>query len=206
MDDAFERYTDRVTLCDDGVYRWYYDMDMYKNKSMLWMLLRINLFIMLGASLGGAGLVGLVKHDFRDPMVRGILVVGLALLALMSVLYVIGFYIAAAVKRGNYRVHFDMREDGIELVWSPGVKQTFDTGKKVLSLAGNAMGSRRVRGRYRPSLDEVSNLAFSSVVRHKSYPQWDMIDLYVPGGKFQVYVNGTDFEEVERFILEHIRK
>ena len=52
MDDAFERYTDRVTLCDDGVYRWYYDMDMYKNKSMLWMLLRINLFIMLGASLG----------------------------------------------------------------------------------------------------------------------------------------------------------
>ena len=106
MDDAFERYTDRVTLCDDGVYRWYYDMDMYKNKSMLWMLLRINLFIMLGASLGGAGLVGLVKHDFRDPMVRGILVVGLALLAFMSVLYVIGFYIAAAVYEGYGKAFF----------------------------------------------------------------------------------------------------
>ena len=206
MDDAFERYTDRVTLCDDGVYRWYYDMDMYKNKSMLWMLLRINLFIMLGASMGGAGLVGLVKHDFKDPMVRGILAVGLALLVLMSVLYVIGFYIAAAVKRGNYRLHFDMREDCLELVWSPGVKQTFDTGKKVLALAGNALGSRRVRGRYRPSLNEVSNVAFSSVFRHRSYPQWDMIDLYVPGGKFQVYVAGEDFERVERFILERIRK
>ena len=205
MDDSFERYTDRVTLCDDGVYRWYYDMDMYKNKSMLWMLLRINLFIMLGASVGGAVLIGLVKHDFGDPMVRGIPVVGLALLALMSALYVIGFYIAAAVKRGNYRLHFDMREDGLELVWSPGVRQTFDTGKKVLTLAGNALGSRRVRGRYRPSLDEVSNLAFSSVFRHKSYPQWDMIDLYVPGGKFQVYVAREDFEQVERFILERIR-
>lgn len=206
MDDSFEIYTDRVTLCDDGVYRWYYDMDMYKNKSMLWMLLRINLFIMLGASVGGAVLVGLVKHDFKDPMVRGIFVTGLALLALMSVLYVIGFYIAAAVKRGNYRLHFDMREDGLELVWSPGVRQTFVTGKKVLTLAGNALGSRRVRGRYRPSLDEVSNIAFSSVFRHKSHPQWDMIDLYVPGGKFQVYVAGEDFERVERFILERIRK
>ena len=50
----FTDYTDRVTLFEDGAYRWHYDMDMYQNKSMLVMLEKINLFTFLGVSVGGA--------------------------------------------------------------------------------------------------------------------------------------------------------
>ena len=71
-------------------------------------------------------------------------------------------------------------------------------------LAGLAFGSRRLRGRYRPTLDEVSRLSFDAVLRVKRDPKWNMIDLSVPGGKFQVYAIGEDLDFVESFILERV--
>ena len=204
MPGEFDEYTARVTLCGDGVYRWYYDMDMFQNRSMLVMLEKINLFIFLGVSVGGALFIGLVERDFGAPMVRGILVVGLLMGLLMAALYAIGFCIAAWIKRGNYRIHFAMREDGIELVWSDRLKQGFATGRNVMALAGNAIGSRSVRGRWRPTLDEVSNAAFRSVTRVKCYPKWNMIDLSMLGGKFQVYACGEDLDRVEAYILQRV--
>ena len=167
-------------------------MDMGQNKSMLYMLEKINLFIFLGVSLGGALFIGLVRRDFGDPMVRGILLVGLAVGALMSVLYLAGFYIAARMKGGRYRIRYSMSGEGIELVWSENLRE------------GVAAVTRSARGRWRPTLDEVSSVSFSRVVRVKSFPQWDMIDLSVIGGKFQVYAAGADFGFVEKYILDRV--
>lgn len=203
MPGEFNDYTARVTQGEDGVYRWYFDMDMYQNKSMLYMLEKINLFTFLGVSAGGALLIMLIGGD--ASFARGILLVGLALCALMALLYWIGFYIFAAVKRGNYRVHFAMREDGIEIVWSDRLREGFALGGKAMALAGAAIGSRRVRGRWRPTLDEVSKVTFSTVVRYKRYPKWNMIDLSVPGGKFQVYAGSEDIGWVESYILARVR-
>ena len=203
MPGDLSRFTARVTQGEDGVYRWYYDMDMYQNKSMLYMLEKINLFTFLGVSIGGALLIMAVEGD--ASFARGILLVGLALGALMALLYWVGFYIFAGIKRGNYRIHFAMREDGIELVWSDPLKEGFAVGEKVLSLTGAAMGSRTVRGRWRPTLNEVSNLAFSSVIRYKRYPKWNMLDLSVPGGKFQVYADNADMYWVESYMLSRTR-
>ena len=198
----FNDYTDRVTLFEDGAYRWHYDMDMYQNKSMLVMLEKINLFTFLGVSVGGAILIQLVEGN--SSFARGILLIGLGLGALMALLYWIGFYIAAGIKGGNYRIRFAMREDGIELVWPDRLKEGFDTGRKALAIVGNAVGSRTVRGRWRPTLDEVSHVAFSQVIRYKSHPKWNMIDLSVLGGKFQVYARAEDFELVEQYILDRV--
>ena len=177
-------------------------MDMYQNKSMLVMLEKINLFTFLGVSIGGAILIQLVEGD--RAFARGILVIGLLMCALMAFLIWIGFYIAAGIKRGNYRIHFAMREDGIELVWPDRLKEGFDTGRKALAVVGSAVGSRAVRGHWRPTLDEVSNVAFSQVIRYKSHPQWNMIDLSLLGGKFQVYAKNEDFAFVEEYILNRV--
>ena len=192
MSEEFRDYTDRVTVGKDGIYRWRYDMDMGQNKSMLYMLEKINLFIFLGVSLGGALFIGLVRRDFGDPMVRGILLVGLAVGALMSVLYLAGFYIAARMKGGRYRIRYSMSGEGIELVWSENLRE------------GVAAVTRSARGRWRPTLDEVSSVSFAQVVRVKSFPQWDMIDLSMIGGKFQVYTAGADFGFVEKYILDRV--
>ena len=70
----FNDYTDRVTLFEDGAYRWHYDMDMAQNKSMLYMLEKINLFTFLGVSVGGAILIQLVEGN--SSFARGILLIG----------------------------------------------------------------------------------------------------------------------------------
>lgn len=195
-----------MTEGDDGVRRWYYDMDMYQNKSMLYMLEKINLFVFTGVSLGGALLIGLVSRDFGAPMVRGILVVGLAMGALMAVLYLAGFYIAAWIRGGQYRIRYSMSGEGIELVWGENLKKGMAAGRMATAAAGSAAGSRRVRGNWRPTLDEVSKASFAQVVRVKSYPQWNMIDLSMIGGKFQVYAAGADFDAVEKYILERVQE
>ena len=201
--DEFHQFTYRVTRGDDGIYRWYYDMDMYRNKSMLYTLLKVNLMIFLSVTLFGSLFLGWMK-GFDDPMVRGVALIGLAMIPAMSVLYILGYYIAAGIKQGDYRIHFEMNDDGIEIVWPSQLYEGLETGRKVMSLVGSVMGSRSVRGRWRPTLDEVSKMTFSSVLRYKSHSQWDMIDMSMLGGKFQVYATAKDFPFVESYILERI--
>lgn len=203
MPGEFDNYTARVTQGEDGVYRWYFDMDMFENKSMLYMLEKVNLFTFLGVSIGGALLIMAVEGN--ASFARGILLIGLALGALMALLYWIGFYIFAGLKRGNYRIHFAMSEEGIELVWSDRLKEGFALGGKVLSITGAAIGSRMVRGRWRPTLNEVSSVPFSTVIRIRRYPRWNLLDLSVPGGKFQVYADNADIDWVESYILSRTR-
>ena len=203
MPGEFDNYTARMTQGEDGVYRWYFDMDMFENKSMLYMLEKVNLFTFLGVSIGGALLIMAVEGN--ASFARGILLIGLALGALMALLYWIGFYIFAGLKRGNYRIHFAMSEEGIELVWSDRLKEGFALGGKVLSITGAAIGSRMVRGRWRPTLNEVSSVPFSTVIRIRRYPRWNLLDLSVPGGKFQVYADNADIDWVESYILSRTR-
>ena len=98
-----------------------------------------------------------------------------------------------------------MSEKGIELVWSDRLKEGFALGGKVLSITGAAIGSRMVRGRWRPTLNEVSSVPFSTVIRIRRYPRWNLLDLSVPGGKFQVYADSKDIDWVESYILARVR-
>ena len=204
MERASHTYTNRVTLGDDGVYRWYYDMDMYKNKSILHMLLKVNCFLFPGIMLVCVVMFGILEGDFFAPIVRGMVVISLGLWALMSLLYIVGFYIAAWLKGGRYRVYFDLREDGVNLVWPDKLNEAFDTGAKAMRVLGAATGSRRLGGRWRPTLKEVSDAPFSTVLNLIAYPQWDMLDLIVIGGKFQIYAKPEDMDLVRGFVLEHI--
>ena len=203
MPGEFDSYSPRVRRGEDGVYRWYYDMDMHQNKSMLYTLEKVNLFTFLGVSAGGALLIALIEGD--ASFARGILLIGLILGALIALLLWIGFYVFSGVKGGRYRIHFAMREDGIELVWPDRLRKGFALGEKVLSATGAAIGSPMARSRWRPTLNEVSSVTFSAVIRCKRYPKWNMLDLSVLGGKFQVYAASEDFEWVERYILDRVR-
>lgn len=75
---------------------------------------------------------------------------------------------------------------------------------RVGSAVGSAVGSGSVAGRFRPTLDEVSNLTFDHVIGYKRHPEWDMIDLSPPYGKFQVHAEGDDLELVERYVLDRV--
>lgn len=192
-------YTDKVTRFEDGVYRWYYDMDMYRNTSMLHTLEKVNLLIFLGISIGGALLIWFAERD--ASFARAVLLIGLGMGALMALLYLIGYYIAAGIMRGRHRVSFAMREDGIRLIRSGRPKGGDGFGEMVMSVEDSA--SPASSQRY-SRMNQISNIYFSEVGRYRSYPQWNMIDMSMPGGKFQLYARNDDFDFVERYILERI--
>ena len=110
------------------------------------------------------------------------------------------------MKGGRYRVFFELREDGVNLVWPEKLDEAFDTGAKAMRVLGAATGSRRLGGRWRPTLKEVSDVSFNTVVNLIAYPQWDMLDLVVIGGKFQIYAMQSDMPLVRDFVMARIPK
>lgn len=196
-----EYYTDRVTLLDDGTYRWYYDMDMYRNKSMLYTLEKVNLLMFLGISVGGALLIWFAEGD--ASFAGRVMLFGMGAAALMALLYVVGFYIAALFKQGKNRMHFLMREEGIKLIPANLWGKAYETERNVRAAGDPTVGYKSRYGRV-PRITLVRNLIFSEVTSCKSYPKWGMIDISRPGGRFQVYVGCDDFKFVEQYILDHV--
>lgn len=199
-----EYYNDSVTLLSDGTYRWYYDMDMVKNKSMLYKLEKINLQIFIGLPLLLALLILLAEHD--ASFARGVILIGLGIGALMALLYWIGFHIASLIMRGNDRISFVMQEEGIKIAWGDRRQEDYGTGKEVAAKENSHVGYHGAIGRRPSRLNLFSNLRFSEILHIKSYPKQDMIDVSVPGGQFQVYVKKEDFEFVEQYIIDHAPK
>ena len=105
-------FPSRVTLCEDGVYRWSYDMDMYRNPYLRSILLKVMgvlcavMYVFLLALIAGGGR-GLTP---RTMLLAALPFSGLLLLTLLI------YYICAAVMHGTYHLRFEMDEDAVRLV------------------------------------------------------------------------------------------
>ena len=77
MSEDLSQYTSRVQRGDDGVYRWHYDMDMIRNRSMLYTLLKANCLILLAVTAAGSLLIAWMEGGFDAPMARGVALIGL---------------------------------------------------------------------------------------------------------------------------------
>ncbi len=183
MNDEYSIDSPVLTLGDDGVYRWLYRMDMSENKSMLYMLMRIFAWICAGAFAFWVFL--LAKNHNTDMLPRSFLIF-LLITAAVEFLVWLGFTIARGVMKDTYDLRFEMSETEVVIYQS----------------AENM--ERRKYGRRWHQSDLVSRAPFNSVLSVRAYPEWDMIDLGVIGGKFQVYARKKDFSAVLDYILEHV--
>ena len=111
-------FTSRVTLDKDGVYRWYYDLDMFRNRYLLNVMLKLT-----GAICAGVYFLLVLLLDEGGPLVasepwKSLRTQFLLLLPFLGVMLLVitGYCIAAAVKRGKYRLQFEMTEERIRLV------------------------------------------------------------------------------------------
>ena len=59
-------FTSRVTLDKDGVYRWYYDLDMFRNRYLLNVMLKLT-----GAICAGVYFLLVLLLDEGGPLVAG---------------------------------------------------------------------------------------------------------------------------------------
>ena len=101
----------RVRLCDDGKYRWVYEMNMLTNPTIFLTVFKIFFYIILAGWLVFGTFLYLIHGDFEGflDMSKAMLIV-LALMAGLTFLGVLGL---AAVFGGKYVVLFEM--DGQEI-------------------------------------------------------------------------------------------
>jgi len=214
-------YPARVTLYEDGVFRWFYDMDMWRNRYMLRLLVRVLSVILLipvafflltvlnralPPLLDGTPwrrVAFMIHDDLKVLGLVALICVGILLLALLI------YAVCALVMKGNYRLYFEMDETAVTLVRSAGSMNAINAlgvAATVAALAAGKPGGALRTGAMLAGANAVGTTRFDSVRRVKRYPQYDLIDLREWFGMNQIYVSGEDYPFVRDFILERVRE
>ena len=212
-------FPERVTLYDDGAYRWAYTMNMWKNRYLLKLICRIivlllgipTLLALANALYRAMPLLsrGVDRETFgffmRDELliltVVGGMLVGLLLLALIV------YAICAAAMHGTWRLRFQMDETAASLVRNPGTMTAVNALGAIAVVAGIAAGkpgeALRV-GATTAAVNANGTTRFESVRRVKVVEDCDVLDLRGFMSMNQIFVPREDFDAVKTFILEHV--
>lgn len=192
-------FTDRVTLGEDGKYRWKYEVNLFRTPVILWLILKIFLCIFLGifavVSLADA-LRGL--HNF----VANLKIFGIILLVLIAIVLV-SYLIYAAIMGGKYIVEFEMDETKVLH------RQIAAQAKKAKKIAGAAMVAGVASGKpgtvaagIAASNTEMTS-EFHKVKLITCRPVFHLIKLNAPLNHNQIYVSPEDYELVKNYLLSH---
>ena len=192
-------YPSRVTLYDDGVYRWSYDMDMWHNHYMLKLLLKV-----MGIILGAIFAVFVVLLGPSDAKA---LVFVAAIMSGMVVLALLIYAICALAMHGTYHLCFEMNDEAVALIQSAATRSRNEALGVVATIAGLAAGKPGEAMRVGSTMalaNSVGNTSFASVRRVRRHPESDVIALSELFGMNQIYVNAEDYPLVCDFILERV--
>lgn len=191
-----------VTLCDDGKYRWIYAMNMWKNPTILFLILKIFYGIF---AVGG---VLLVIMSLTQPAYEGKLWENLGyfliFVAFFTVLILIAYSIVAAMYGGKYIILFTMDEQGIT---HEQVKEQARKARKLGALTaavGAGRGNLSMMGLGASVAARTSMSSDFSMVRSvKAYKWRNVIKIREILSNNQVYVRDEDFDFVLQYIREH---
>ena len=187
----------------NGVYRWTYELNMYRNPTVLITVLKV-----LGLSMGIVWLfVILTSMGGGSFWWKGFLSLtkGFALLMLViAVLGTIAYYLYALILGGRYCVRFEMDERGVK---HKQLARQFKKAKVVASLtalAGAAAGKPTVVGAGILAGSRASHYStFACVKKITAVKARNVIYLDAQFSHNQVYVEDADFDEVYDFIAAH---
>lgn len=185
MNDEFSINDEKLTIGKDGVYRWLYNMNMKENRSLLYQLLKIFGAVSLGALVLWFLMLSMKGARINFPKTIGF---WLLITAGVELLVWLGFSISRKVMKDTYPLRFEMDEKRISIYQSEGNlerRKSAYPGRKFFQ-------------------DAVSETPFSAVLKITVRREWDLIDMVVIGGGFQVYARQEDFDEVLGFILAHV--
>lgn len=121
-----EEYSDRIQLCHDGKYRWTYEVNLYKNMSMFYDLMRV-----MGISFAIV-LVFMFALQLYEGMdwdkLLNTLWGFLLICAVLTMVGLIGYLIWACISGGRYAALFEMDEESVTHMQMP---KTMERGKLI---------------------------------------------------------------------------
>lgn len=197
----------RVTLCEDGTYRWIYDFNMYKNPTILFTVYKVMFFsvaivgiLIFFFSLISGNLEWPPFKNFNwDNSKYGIIVMGFFLFVLPPIAYLI----VAKIYGGKYMVLFEMDDNSITF---HQMEQTFQKSQAiswVTGFLGAASGNLSMTG-----------LSMVNATRQSMTSEYEKVRRIIPvkrrglikvNHRFlhnQIYVCQEDFD----FVLSYLRE
>lgn len=199
--------TKNILLCQDGKYRWMYELNMLKNPTLLFTIMKA-LGLTVGICFGIIFIIQVADNGLNSDTFR-FLGVFLLVMAGFLVLGIISFLILVAVYGGKYIVFFEMDEK--EIVHTQAPRQ-FKKAQGIALLGGLA-------GLFSSNVPLGTGIALMIGTNQSKYSSWDNVTkvksvrrrntIYVDQfvlDKNQVYAADEDFDFVENFILSHCVK
>jgi len=191
---------------ENGVYRWVYEFNLYKNPTILFTVLKIFLSVIaIGLVIMLVGSIpDLVKGYADSSDVAETLRFGGIFIALFIVLTIAGYLIYALMQGGKYCVVFTMDEDGITHKQLPRQYEKAQVIGALNVLAGLASGNAAQTGIgiVTSTRDSITS-TFDAVRSVKGFRALRVIKVNEPLAKNQVYVDAEDYDFVFGFIRDH---
>ncbi|MBO4851312.1 MAG: hypothetical protein J5529_10490 [Prevotella sp.] len=193
-------YTSKsIKYCPDGKYRWTYELNMYRNPSILFVVLKIfgllmaiPFYFMLIHPL----LIGETWEHTWDKSKYAVLCFSIFFLCVF-----LSYFLLAAMLGGKYVVEFEMDDEGVLHTQKKGVEKTKKLGWLTV-LAGLASKRPGTVGLGLSVANRTSSYSdFLSVRNVKRYRKRNLIKVNELLYRNQVYVEDEDFD----FVYDYIR-
>ena len=181
----------------DGKYRWTYALSLYKNPTILWMILKIFFWIVFGLYVFSC-LLQLGDSDFWfDGLWAQTKVFGIIALVMLG-LSLVGYLIYALMMGGKYVVEFEMDETGVTHTQIPAQAEK---ARRIGALSGKP----GVAGAGMLSASRSSMRSdFAHVRTVRAYKRRSVIKVNERLFKNQVYADGEDFDFVLAYITSRV--
>ena len=199
MDDSKVNHDFR--LCDDGVYRWVYEYDLWKNHTVILEIEKFLFLVCLGIMVI-QGLIEIPQKGFIKALISAAQEAGI-LLGIMSALLIISYPIYCLLSNGKYCVLFEMDDKGIMHTRMEKKVKREDL-VEWLRAANEILDSRLLStGLSIATASEASmETVFSEVRKMSVSEKGKTITLVCRITRNQVYVPAEKFEFVKKYILE----
>ena len=185
---------------ENGIYRWTYELNMYRNPTVLITVLKI-----LGLSMGLVWLFTVLisigdRRFWWDGFLSETKVFALVMLGFI-VLGAVSYYLYALIQGGRYCVLFEMDEQGVKHTQLARQFKRAQVVAALTTLAGAATGNPTVMGSGILAGSRASLYSdFASVKKLTAAKERNVIYLDSLFNHNQVYVEDADFDEVYDFI------
>lgn len=195
-----------VKKCEDGKYRWYYELGLLRNPTILFVLWKIFFWIGVGLFAFMSALEIFDGNCKAEAFLSLGKVFGLATLGLIA-LCTLGYLVYAAIMGFKYCVVFEMDDKGITHTQS---KQQFRASQKlslleflvgVSSRNPTLMGAGLITIGKQTMRSDWSKVKSVEIIRRRN-----VIKVNESLMKNQVYVRDEDFDFVVGFIRAHVSK
>ncbi len=198
-----ETLSTRVERCEDGKYRWTYEMSLFKNLTFFFLVWKIFFFIIIGVFA-----FMMIIDAFEWPAELGVRILETLkifcwFLIGMTVIVIISYLIYAAVMGGSYIVEFEMDEKGIRH------RQIASQAKKAKKIAAATVIAGIAAGRVSTVAAGLNSSRtemysdFSRVRKVIACPRRNTIKVNAPFSHNQVYALKDDFDFVKDYIVSH---